>query len=58
MTKNTIMDNNYHLYVMQLVKAYSNLSERVEQLEAEIKKLRGERECIIIDMKPKKQVKS
>lgn len=48
------MNKNYHLYVMELVKAYSNLSERVEHLEAEIRKLRGEKECVIIEMKPRK----
>lgn len=46
------MSENYHLYVMELVKAYNTLSERVEELEAEVKKLRGDKECIIIEMKP------
>lgn len=48
------MNGNYHLYVMELVKAYNALSERVEELEAEVKKLRGDKECIIIEMKPRK----
>ena len=29
------METNYHLYVIELVKAYSDLTKRVEELEAQ-----------------------
>lgn len=48
------MSENYHLYVMELVKAYNTLSERVEELEAKLARLQGEKECVIIEMKPRK----
>ena len=47
------MTDNYHQYVMQLVKAYDQLSTKVEELEAEIKKLQGKKKCVILEMKPK-----
>lgn len=40
--------------IKTLFAAFNLLNERVEHLEAEIRKLRGEKECVIIEMKPRK----
>ena len=49
------MDANYHLYVMEMAKAYSALSDRVKELEEQIARLQGKKKkCVIIEMKPKK----
>lgn len=48
------MDANYHLYVMEMAKAYAALSDRVKELEEQIARLQGKKKkCVIIEMKPK-----
>lgn len=55
MAKWLIMETNYHLYVIELVKAYSDLTKRVEELEAEVAKLQGKKKkCVILELKPRK----
>lgn len=55
------MTDNYHQYVLQLVKAYDQLSTKVEELEEKVKQLeeqikgsQGKKKCVILEMKPRK----
>lgn len=40
--------------IQNIYTVLNHYCKRVEELEAEVKKLRGDKECIIIEMKPRK----
>lgn len=52
------MDANYHLYVMELVKAYNQLATKVEELEAKVAELQGKKKCRIVPFKAKGQMRA